>query len=1025
MNLAEWCLKNNRTTWVVLVLIALLGVQSFLNLPRLEDPDFTIRYAQVTTVFPGASPLKVEQLVTNKIEKKLREIPELWHITSQSMTGLSVITVQAYAYLDEMKPIWDKVRNKVADVTPELPQGCQPPMVDDEYGDVFGIVVALTGDGFSYREIKDVADDVRDELLTIQDVGKVDIYGQQEERIFIEFSNARGAEAGYGPGHLAYDLQKQNIVQPGGNALVGPERVVVEPTGEFKSVEQIKKTTLKAPGSNQSLYLEDVAKVTRGFVDPPDNLARFDGKPALILAVSMAEGGRITELGPRILNRLEEIKADLPVGLEFGMVAYQPKFVDQAIQDFMINLIEAFVFVFAVVLIFTGFRTGLVVGSLVPMAMLACMMIMPLLDVDLQRISIASLIIALGILVDNGVVVSEDILVRMGRGQSRFTACVESAKGLAKPMLAASLTTIFAFMPIATAKSDVGEYCFSLFVVIAITLIASWILSMTMVPLASFYMLKAKPNVQTFGNRFYTLFRKFLILNLKLRWLHVAAVLALMFVAFWAFGFIPKMFFPPNDREMFYIDFTMPRGTDIRATGEQVAKLENFLLEQGGVTSVGTFFGNAGPLWNLTLSRDEFGPRYARLVVNTETLEQTEKVIAAVDSYAPANFPDARIAARKLENGPPVGAAIQVRLSGPKIATIYALRDSIAGILDQTRGITNVRDDWGAWTKKLVVEVNQEKAKRAGFTSQDIAQSLQTQISGMPVTEYREGKEIIPVVIRSQEAYREDLGKVEGLNVYSFSDGRSLPLSQVAQVRLTWQPSNIYRRDTARTLTIKADVSGRFASEVFAEVSAKIKELTSRPDWPTGYKVEYGGEFEESGKAEESIMAGMPVAMGLIVLLLVWQFNSIARPVIIMLTIPPMFIGIAFGLLASDAPFGFMALLGMISLTGIIINNAIILIDQIEIEKGRGLSMQDAVVLSTQKRLRPIIMTAITTIVGLIPLSLQGGEMWRPMANTLIFGLAFATALTLILCPVLYSLFFRVRYKEYEWDPEVALRSQD
>ena len=1025
MNLAEWCLKNNRTTWVLLTLVVLLGLLSYFTIPRQEDPHFTIRAATVTTVFPGASPRKVEQLVTDKLEKKIREMAEVDFVTSQSMTGLSVITIQMREDLKNMQPVWQKLRNKVADVAPRLPQGCRQPVVNDEFGDVFGIVVAITGDGFSYREMKDVADDVRDELLKLKDVGKVEIYGEQAERIFVEFSNARGAEHGFGPAALAEALRSQNIVQPGGNALVGPERVVLEPSGEFKSVRQIKKVSLRPPGSNQSLYLEDVAQVRRGFVDPPRVLTRFNGRPALILAVNMAEGGKITELGPRVRRRLKELLADLPVGIDFGVVAYQPKFVDQAIRNFMINLVEAFAFVFVVVLFFTGARTGLVVGALVPMAMLLCMILLPLFDVNLQRISIASLIIALGMLVDNGVVVSEEILVRISRGQDRFRACVEAARGLAKPMLAASLTTIFAFMPIATAQSKVGEYCFSLFVVITITLLSSWLLALTMVPLMSYSLLKPVHKVQRYDGRIYRAYRAVLLFNLRHRWLHLAAAVALLAVSLWAFKFVPNIFFPPNDREMFYIDFYQPYGTDIRFTAARAGRLERFLLRQKGVTSVGSFVGNGGPRWILNLEMRDQGPHYARLVVNTRTIEDMERLVRVTRRYLAANFPDLRANVRKIENGPPVGSPIQIRISGPDILTLYALRDRVRKAIAGVPGLVNLHDDWGAWTKKLVIQINQEKAKRAGFTSRDIALSLQTQISGMPVTEFREGKELIPIVIRAQQAYRQDLGKLEGLNVYSWRTGRSLPLSQLARPELTFQPSNIRRRDAVRTLTILGEVRGRFASQVMNDIRPILARLSAAPDWPLGYRINYGGEWEESAKSQSSIMAGVPLAMGLIVLLLVWQFNSLGRPLIIVLTIPPMMVGITFGLLATNAPFGFMAMLGLISLTGIIINNAIIMIDQIEKERSRGRRSTDAVVLAAHKRLRPIVMTATTTIVGLIPLALQGGEMWRPMANTLIFGLAFATALTLVLCPVLYSLFYRVPFKGYRWRPELVQGDED
>jgi multidrug efflux pump subunit AcrB len=1019
MNIPAWCIRNNRASFFMLALFGLLGLQTYFALPRLENPEFVMRVAMIRTVFPGASPLKVEQLVTDPLEEKLRGIVGIDHITSQSLNGVSLIIVEVKESFKDMKPIWDKVRSKVGDVKAELPSGVLDPIVDDEFGDNFGIVLALTGDGYTYRELKDVADDVRDELLALSDVAKIDLYGTQEERIFVEFSNTRLAEAGISPAMLVEVLSRQNIVQPGGNAKVGPDRVVIEPTGEYKTVQDIRRTVLRLPGQAGTIYLEDLASVWRGFVDPPSEMAYANNQPAIVLAINMSKNGRITELGPTVLQKLEELTADLPMGLDFRVIAYQPKFVRKAINDFMINLAEAFLFVFIVVLLFAGLRTGLTVGILVPMAMLLCMMLMPVFDVSLQKISIASLIIALGILVDNGVVVSEDILSRLAHGEERLKACSRAATSLAMPMLAATLSTIFAFLPIPMAQSTTGEYCFSLFIVVTITLLASWVLAMTMIPLLSFYLLKPKLKQQTFTNLFYRIYRGLLVMNLKARSIHVLLVIGLTAIAIWSFKFVPTIFFPPNEREMFFIDLYMPYGFDIEVTQQRTAELEKHLLAMPEVASIGTFVGNPGPRWYLSLDMSDNGTHYARLIINTHTTPDVDRVLAEAKAYMDDHFPEVRYVANKLENGPPVGAPIQVRISGPDIKTIYTLRNQLITEMKQVSGVINIRDNWGDWTKKMRIYVEQDEAKKAGFTSQDIALSLMTQISGYEATEYREGEKIIPIVLRSKDLYREDLGLIEGMNVYSWQDERSIPLLQLARAKMRWQPSNIRRRDGQRTMTVKADVEGRFASAVITDIQSRMTPVVNSETWPLGYKLAYGGQFEESANASASIQAGLPLAGGLILLLLVLQFNSMRRMLIIILTIPPMMFGITFGLIATKAPFGFMAMLGLISLTGIIINNAIILIDSIEKERSKGQAPQNAVVIAAQKRLRPIIMTATTTIVGLLPLSYQGGEMWRPMANTLIFGLAFSTLLTLVLCPVLYSLFFRIRFRGYQWDAKV------
>ncbi|MDM8537210.1 efflux RND transporter permease subunit [Desulfobacterales bacterium HSG17] len=1026
MNLGKWSVKNNVTVLVVLVLIVLSGVSTYNSISRRENPEFTVRTAMVSTVFPGASPKKVEELVTDKLEEKIRTMPEIKNVRSQSLTGLSIIMVDIFDKHRNMAQIWQKLRNKVSDAVPGLPAGVMTPSVNDEYGDVFAVVAALTGDGFSYREMKDASDFVRNRLLKIKSVGKVERYGIQDERIFVEFSNARLAEYNLSPAALAQVLKNQNVIQPGGSAVVGSERLIISATGEFKSLKQLKQTALRLPGRSESVALGDIADITRGFADPAQSLARFNGEPAIIIAVNMAKGGNVINMGKDVIKKLDEIQAQLPVGLDFEILSYQPRFVDRSVKEFMTNLVEAFVFVIIVVLIFAGFRTGLIVGSLVPMAMMACISLMPLFDVELQKMSIASLIISLGMLVDNGVVVSENMLVRLAAGQDRLGAAAGAVKGLWKPLLSASLTTILAFLPIFIAKSATGEYCGSLFVVVALTLLSSWVLSLTMMPLLCYYFLKPKPGTQTFTGWFYRLYRNFLIISLKLRPLFLVIVIAFTITALWAMKFVPKTFFPPNDREMYVIDFYQPYGTDINATIRRAARLEQFLLSQKEVVSVGTFAGNAGPRWYLSLSLEDRGSNYAKLVVNTKTVEGMSKMVEQTRRWLDNNSPDTRHSVVKLANGPIVGAPIQIRISGDEITSIYNIRDAVIQAVSDIPGAINIRDDWGEWTKKLEVDVHQEQAKRAGFSSQDIALSLQTQLSGLRITDFREGKEIIPIVLRSKQAFRKDLGKIEGLNVYSFTDGRSLPLLQVAEPGLVWQPSNIRRRDQTRTMTIKIDVTGRFTSQVLADVMEKVKEIqesnTKSGKWPHGYFIEYGGELEKSNESRGSLAAGFPLAFGLIALLLISQFNAVRPPLIILLTVPPMFTGITTGLLLTGDAFGFMALLGMVSLLGIIVNNAIMMIDQIEIEKGKGKRVQDSIILSAQKRLRPIIMTTITTIMGLIPLSLQGGSLWSPMANVLIFGLAFATALTLALCPVLYSYFYGAGFRGYVWNHDLMIK---
>jgi len=1026
MNLATWCIKNNRTAIVVFLLILLAGLHAFFTISRREDPEFTIRVALVAAEFPGASPQKIEELVTDPIERKIQGMAEVETITSESMTGVSMVQVEiGPAFKKDIRQVWSRLRNKMEDVKGELPEGVNGPYVNDEFGDVFPVVVALTGDGFSYRELKDIADDTRDKLLQIKNVAKVELSGTQEERIFVEFSNTRLAEMGFTPDMLADSLDAQNVLQPGGEALVGPEMITIEVSGEFTSLEQLKKVSLRQQGSAETVYLSDIARIRRGFVDPPSSMARFNMHPSLMISISMAQGGKVTDMGARVKEVLAHLQEVQPIGITYNTFIYQPKYVTRQINSFMGNLGQAFFFVVVVMLLFCGIRMGLIAGVLVPVAMLMCIGLMPVFDIKLQQVSIASLIIALGMLVDNGIVTSEDMLVRLARGDDRLVAVRESVRQLWLPLLAASLTTICAFMPIALADADVGEFCLSLFQVVSITLLSSWLLSITLIPMLCYYFLKPKQQKQGFDGRLYRGYRKLLFFCLRRRLATLLVIFGLFIGSIWVFQFVPSIFFPPNSREMMLIDFWQPYGTDIRTTRDRTARLEHWLLDNTNVLNVGTFVGEGGPRWMLSLNVEQENPNYAFLIINTKTKECVKELMDQTREHLGGNYPDCRFTVKELETGPPVGAPIQVRLSGADIDTLYALRNRIAAEMSTVPGVINIRDDWGAWTKKLEVHVNQEQAKLAGFTSRDVASSLRSQISGLPATGFREGRNVIPIEIRSRESYRRDLGKVESMTIYSFGTSKNVPLLQIAGTRLAWQPSDIRRRNKTRTMTIKADISGRFASEVLMDIMPKVEAIYTGNDWPRGYEVTFAGEEEENAKAMGAVTARLPLALGLLALVLIGQFNSIRRPIIIALTIPPMMIGIVFGLLLTGTPFGFMSFLGMISLMGIIVNNAIMMIDRIEIERSGELTLPDAIVVAAQKRFRPILMTTITTIVGLIPLSIQGGAMWRPMANTIIFGLAFATVLTLVLCPVLYSLLFRANFKGYAWTSDVFKKSME
>ena len=1016
MNLTQFSLARNRLTLVLLFVILVGGLASYFSLPQSEDPDFVIRTALVVTYFPGAGPERVEQLVTDKIEQGVQEIPELDNVTSQSRTGVSLVYVNIKEKYSDMRPIWRKLRDKVDDARTSLPEGIDGPYVQDDFGDVFGIMIALTGEGFSQAELDTTAREVRKDLLQVPTVARVEIMGEQEEKIFVEFSNARLAELGLSPAVLADTLQTENIVLPGGYVNVGPEKIVVEPTGNYESVEDLRNTVIRlsqAGRPDRLIYLKDIAAVTRGYVDPPDTIVHYDGVPAVLIAVNMSRDGNIVELGRAIEGRLREMEADLPVGMEFSYAAFQPRYVTEAINDFMVNLLEGVAAVVIVMLLFLGLRTGLVVGTLIPMTMLLTFLWMSVFGVGLQQVSIASLIIALGMLVDNAIVMSEDIMVRIQRGQERLAAAAAAGKELAVPLLTATLTTSAAFLAIYLADSAVGEYCASLFQVVTMALVSSWFLALTMIPLFCVWFLRVSPaSAPNFEGGFYRRYRRWLTCLLRYRLLTVAALLAVFIGSLGLFALVPQIFFPPSVRPQFVIDFWLPEGTHLDQTYREMLPVEEFLGARDEVENFSMYVGESSPRFYLSLNQEQSNENYGFFLVNCVSVEGMDVLMADVYRMMRSTIPAANPVVKKLETGAMVGAPIQVRISGNDISaegirTMYRLASGVRDVLRETPGVISIRDSWGSPIKKLYVRVDQARARRAGLTSQDIAVSLHTQLAGYQATQYREKDQVIPVDLRSVRANRTDLAKLEGLNIYSLSGGNSVPLLQIARPEFRSEVSTVERRNRRRNLTVKCDVTGRTASEVLAEIRPRLDALAA--NWPSGYSVEYGGEFEENEKASQSIFSQLPISIFIILMLLVWQFNSFRKTLIIFLTIPMGLIGAILGLFVTGSEFGFMSMLGMVSLAGIVVNNAIVLIDRIDLEIGEGKSPQEAILVSGQKRLRPILLTTITTLGGLLPLALQGGPLWESMAWTIIGGLLFATVLTLGFVPVLYSLFFRVR----------------
>ncbi|MTI33177.1 efflux RND transporter permease subunit [Xanthovirga aplysinae] len=1019
MNITRSAIEQNRITITILVLVFFTGIGTYRTMPRAEDPGFVVRVALVVTSFPGASPERVELLVTDKIEKVIQEIPELDYVNSISKTGLSVIMVHIKESHKVMRPIWDNLRRKVEKVQPDLPEGAIP-VVNDEYGDVFGIIVALTGEGYSYAELKKIADRVKDEFKNVKDVAKVDLFGVQDERIFVEYENARLAELGLTSFNLRDQLEARNIIDPGGSIKIEEERLFLEPTGNFESVKDIKRTVIQLPQSGELVYLEDIAEVKRGYIEPVDSKFRVNGVPGIALAISMAEGGNLINLGQSIEEMIDELEENYPYGIDMEMVAYQHRIVNGIVNSFILNLLEAIAIVFAVMLLFLGFRTGMIIASLIPMAILSTLMIMGLLDIWLDQVSLAALIIALGMLVDNAIVMTESILVRVEKGKTIKEAAVASSKELIIPLLISSLTTCAAFLPIYLAKSAVGEFTAALFKVVSICLLSSWLLSLTMTPLfCVWYIKKTRIGKGEKIYRFQQIYKRFLLLNLERPYIFLMGILGMFLIALFIFGFVPRLFFPESSRNLVIADIEMPMGSDIDYTDEIIGKIETFIgenlqvdpTEKGeGVLNWGSWIGEMAPKYALSYNPEPGSPEIGYILLNTTSQKINASLMHPLDSFCQLYFPDLTARVKLLTAGPASKYPIEVRISGEDKDVLFEIVEKAKLQLASIKGTKNIGDDWGGRTKKLTVKVNQTKARLAGVTSQDIAVSLQTVLTGFETSKYREEDLLIPIVMRNVEADRQDLGKLENLNIYAQVSGEAVPLKQVADIVTEWEPSNIRRRNRLKTVTVYAYMEEGFtANEIILKMTPWLEE--QKKDWRLGYKYEIGGENEKSDEANQSINDQLPVAGFVILMLLIWQFNSFRKTLIIILTIILGLIGVFWGLFLMDSYFGFMTFLGVVSLSGIVVNNAIVLIDTIQIEL-QTKEPQQAIISAALSRFRPIILTTLTTIMGLLPLWFGGAPMWKPMAIAIIFGLLFATILTLVFVPVVYSLLYKVSFKK-------------
>lgn len=1011
-SLTRFALENRMFFLLVAILLVVGGPASFVSHPSREDPKITIRSAVVTARYPGMTPERVEELITRKIEEKAREIPQVEAIKSVSRSGLSTVTVELQDKYFDIAPVWQQLRNKMSDVAPDLPDGTIGPDVNDDYGNVAMATIAMTAEGFTIAEMRRRARTLRDRLYGIEGVRKIELFGIEKERIFVEFDNARLAQLGITPSAISETLQKQNIILPGGKIQAGSIAFTAEPSGNFETVDDIGSVPVELPDrAGQVVYLRDIATISRGYVDPPEAPAFYNGKPSVVISISMVDNFDAVAFGDELRRKITTLENMLPIGYQLQFITFQPNDIQNALKGVLNNLYQTVAIVLAVVIVFLGWRTGLIVGTMVPLTMLLSILIMRYIGIELERMSLASLIIALGLLVDNGIVIAEEITRRLSAGAERLDACINTGKDMALPLLSSSLTTIFAFMPLMLAEHVAGEYTRSLSLVIAIALLGSWVLAMTLTPLFCFWFLKS-PAEGAQGaskeSRMLGAYRQFLTSVLKFRAISMAAVVLCLVAAGWAFQFIPKIFFPPSERAQYQIYLDLPVGSNSYATLDSVGRLNTWLNDKAinpEIDNTVSYVASGGPRFFLSLNPIQPDPHRAFILVNLKDQRTISDLMARTREYVLANYPEARTEIKPLSMGAGEAGLLEYRIFGTDADTLFALAETLEGEMRALPGTREIKNDWGNRTVRIAVNIDQARARRAGLTSQDIAQALNAILSGVTVTDYREGDTAIPIVFRSVAADRGNLDRLRTLTILSAS-GIPVPLLQVADFDGVPQFSILNRRNLESVIT----VSAKHATKTAAQLNALLQPAVAALDLPSGYRVEPAGEIADSSEAQQALFANMPLAGVLILLVLVFQFKSYRKPLIILSVIPLTIVGVTLGLLiAPGAVFGFMTIMGFLSLAGIIINNAIVLIDRIDTELLEGRAITDAIVEASIKRLRPILMTTLTTILGLAPIILSRDVLFYDLAVVIAGGLAAGTVLTLGVVPILYSLFYSAR----------------
>ena len=1002
------------------------GIYAYKNLGRLEDPEFTIKQALVVTPYPGASPEEVTKEVTNPIEDACQQMGQVDYVESESSRGRSLVRVHIKNkyHKDRIPQVWDELRRKVSDVQPRLPPSVRGrSQVVDDFGDVYGIFLGITGNGYSMPQLRRYADSVRRELQLVPGVAKVDLFSEQQDVVFLEISRTRMAQLGINENQIFSYLQAENVAADGGRVRIGDQNIVINPTGGFRSPEEMLDLVIGSSNSGRQLLLGDVATIEHGYEDPPRRILRYDGQSAIGLGISTAPGGNVVTMGDGVLKKLEAMKANQPLGIEIHHINFQPVAVTEATRAFTFNLVKAVTIVFVVLLFAMGRRAGFIIGFVLFITIIGTFLVMRLKgDLLLERISLGALIIALCMLTDNAIVVTEGFKVGIEAGKDKLEVIRDVIAHNQWPLFGATGIAILAFAAIGLSEDSAGELLSSLFWVICISLTLSWVSAVTVTPLLAYHFFKPSADghseEQAYDNRFFQGYRRFLVFALRFRFMVLVATALLFLAALYGFTKVKQSFFPPSTRPQFLVDNFLPAGTYIRVTEEYANEVEQYLLAQPGVTHVSSFVGSGALRFLLVYSAEQPNTAYVQFLVEVDDWRKIDGLVPKVQKYLEEHYPNVNSNTKKFMLGPGSGGRVQVRFSGPDPVVLRALADQAKNILHDSPQSVGVRTDWRQPEMVIRPEVLELQANRNGLTRVDIAQALESGFEGRVVGFYRQPggtgtgvfpqeARLMPIISRPPRDERSDVNEINNLQIWSPLASRMIPLSQVVSgVEMVWEDPIIMRRDRMPTITVLADARTVLPSQLLGEVRKKIEDVKL----PPGYKREWGGEYEDSNNARASLGEQIPGALLLMIFIVVCLFNSFRATAVICIAVPLGIIGATAGLLLTNNSFGFMPLLGLLALGGEQIKNAVVLVEEIYLQEHRGKEPYPAILQAGVNRLRPVFLVVLTTVLGMIPLLMD--PFFSGMAAVIMFGLAFACVLTMIVVPVLYAVIFRIRVPE-------------